>query len=63
MECDSEIDLNRARAIQRAIRGAQRGDVVLIAGKGHECYQEIKGIRHPFSDMDVARDALKRWPA
>jgi len=63
MECDSEIDLNRARAIQRAIRGAQRGDVVLIAGKGHEYYQEIKGIRHPFSDMDIARDALKRWPA
>jgi UDP-N-acetylmuramoyl-L-alanyl-D-glutamate--2,6-diaminopimelate ligase len=34
---------------------AQEGDIVLIAGKGHETYQEIKGERFPFSDMEIAK--------
>jgi UDP-N-acetylmuramoyl-L-alanyl-D-glutamate--2,6-diaminopimelate ligase len=37
------------------------GDVVLIAGKGHETYQEIAGQRHPFSDREVAKAALAEW--
>ncbi len=55
---DCLIEPDRKRAIARALRAARRGDVVLIAGKGHETYQVIKGIRHPFSDLAVARAAL-----
>jgi UDP-N-acetylmuramoyl-L-alanyl-D-glutamate--2,6-diaminopimelate ligase len=49
---------DRAEAIARAIRMAERGDVVLIAGKGHEKYQEIGGRTQPFDDVAVARQAL-----
>jgi UDP-N-acetylmuramyl-tripeptide synthetase len=49
---------DRARAIERAIADAAPRDVVLIAGKGHEPYQEIAGRRLPFSDIAVARAAL-----
>jgi UDP-N-acetylmuramoyl-L-alanyl-D-glutamate--2,6-diaminopimelate ligase len=55
------IEADRARAIFEAIGGAQPGDVVLIAGKGHEDYQEIAGERLPFSDVDVAHKALEAW--
>jgi UDP-N-acetylmuramoyl-L-alanyl-D-glutamate--2,6-diaminopimelate ligase len=58
-DCLTEPD--RGRAIALALRGARRGDVVLIAGKGHEIHQEIKGIKHPFSDLAAARAALKKW--
>jgi len=53
------VEPDRARAIAQAIQMAQKGDVVLIAGKGHENYQEISGVRTPFSDAEVASDALK----
>jgi len=49
---------DRAEAIARAIRVATSGDVVLIAGKGHEKYQEINGRTQPFDDVAVAREAL-----
>ena len=49
-----------AAAIDRAVREAQARDVVLLAGKGHEDYQEIAGVRRPFSDFDQARAALRR---
>jgi len=49
---------DRARAIYEALQRAGDGDVVLIAGKGHEDYQEIGGQRLPFSDYAVARSAL-----
>ena len=58
---DAEPD--RAAAIARAIAQAQPNDVVLIAGKGHESYQEIAGRRLPFSDAAVARAAAARRPA
>jgi len=54
-----EIMVDRASAIQGAIHDAQQSDIVLIAGKGHEAYQEINGIKHPFSDAQVALQALK----
>jgi UDP-N-acetylmuramoyl-L-alanyl-D-glutamate--2,6-diaminopimelate ligase len=54
-----EIVVERAAAIQGAIGHAQQGDTVLIAGKGHEDYQEIKGVKYPFSDLLVAQQALK----
>ncbi len=53
-----EIIVERAAAIQSAIRMARPGDTVLIAGKGHEDYQEINGVRHPFSDLSEAQQAL-----
>ncbi|HVV98283.1 MAG TPA: UDP-N-acetylmuramoyl-L-alanyl-D-glutamate--2,6-diaminopimelate ligase, partial [Rhodanobacteraceae bacterium] len=52
------IERDRRKAIALAIGVARAGDIVLIAGKGHEPYQEIGGVRHPFDDLAVARDAL-----
>jgi UDP-N-acetylmuramoyl-L-alanyl-D-glutamate--2,6-diaminopimelate ligase len=53
--------LDRAEAISAAIAQANAGDVVLLAGKGHEDYQEIRGERLPFSDLEVAGRALASW--
>ncbi len=52
------IERDRGRAIHLAIHEAGANDIVLIAGKGHEPYQEVAGIRHPFDDLDVAQRAL-----
>ena len=49
---------DRGAAIEHAIKNAVVGDVILIAGKGHETYQERDGVRHPFSDVAAARKAL-----
>jgi UDP-N-acetylmuramyl tripeptide synthase len=57
------VEADRARAIEAAISAADDADVVLIAGKGHEDYQEIDGKRLPFSDAAVAREALARRKA
>lgn len=46
---------DRAAAIAKAINNSEAGDVILIAGKGHETYQEINGSRQPFSDTDVVQ--------
>ncbi|ALM52140.1 UDP-N-acetylmuramoyl-L-alanyl-D-glutamate--2,6-diaminopimelate ligase [Halomonas huangheensis] len=48
----------RGEAIARTIREAGPEDVILIAGKGHETYQEVMGVRHDFSDLDEAQRAL-----
>ena len=53
------VQLDRAAAIQAAIGGATPGDTVLIAGKGHEAWQETAGVKHPFDDVAVARKALE----
>jgi UDP-N-acetylmuramoyl-L-alanyl-D-glutamate--2,6-diaminopimelate ligase len=58
-----EVELDRRRAIERALESARDGDVVLIAGKGHEQGQEIAGRKLPFDDREVARDALRRLRA
>jgi len=55
-----EIEADRARAIDRIISASEKKDVILIAGKGHETYQEIAGKRLPFSDEAHARAALAR---
>jgi UDP-N-acetylmuramoyl-L-alanyl-D-glutamate--2,6-diaminopimelate ligase len=57
---DVEIDPDRASAIARTLELADEGDVVVIAGKGHEQGQEIAGEKHPFDDRAVAREALRR---
>jgi UDP-N-acetylmuramoyl-L-alanyl-D-glutamate--2,6-diaminopimelate ligase len=49
---------NRAAAILHAISNAKAGDVLLLAGKGHESYQEVSGKRLPFSDIEQAHAAL-----
>ncbi len=54
------VELDRAAAIEWAIRHAGAHDVILIAGKGHEAYQEINGIKHPFSDRSVAQSSLTK---
>ncbi|MDO9012347.1 MAG: UDP-N-acetylmuramoyl-L-alanyl-D-glutamate--2,6-diaminopimelate ligase [Gallionella sp.] len=58
-----EIIVERAAAIERAVLLAQSGDTVLLAGKGHEAYQEINGVKQPFSDVTMAIQALKKWSA
>jgi len=58
-----ELEPDRAAAIARAIGRAAASDVVLIAGKGHESYQEIAGKRLPFSDVAAAESALAQWSA
>ena len=54
----ARVEADRARAIAEAVREAGDQDVILIAGKGHEPYQEIAGVRHPFADGEQARLAL-----
>ncbi len=51
---------DRARAIEMVICNAEPADVILVAGKGHEPYQEISGIKYPFSDIEQARAALQK---
>ena len=53
------VERNRLAAITQALAQARPGDVVLIAGKGHEAYQEVAGVRHPFDDLGVARELLE----
>ncbi|MEO5811700.1 MAG: UDP-N-acetylmuramoyl-L-alanyl-D-glutamate--2,6-diaminopimelate ligase [Rhodanobacter sp.] len=56
----AQVERDRAKAIHMALAAAQAGDVVLIAGKGHETYQDGAGGKHPFDDMAVAHGALER---
>ena len=50
--------VDRRQAIRTAVALATAGDVVLVAGKGHEDYQEINGVKHHFSDAEVVREAF-----
>jgi UDP-N-acetylmuramoyl-L-alanyl-D-glutamate--2,6-diaminopimelate ligase len=59
----AEFVHGRGDAIARLVAAAQVGDVVLLAGKGHEDYQEIAGVRHAFSDLDETTKALQAWEA
>jgi UDP-N-acetylmuramoyl-L-alanyl-D-glutamate--2,6-diaminopimelate ligase len=54
-----ELLADRKAAIQKAVEMASQGDVVLIAGKGHETYQDINGIKYPFDDRKVAKEAIR----
>ena len=53
--------VDRAQSIAQVIAQAHAEDVVLIAGKGHETYQDIQGVMHGFSDVDHAELALHKW--
>ena len=56
------VQRDRARAIRDAIAAAAPGDVILVAGKGHEPYQEIAGVKHAFDDLAIAMAALEARP-
>ncbi len=49
---------DRREAIRTACQLAQKGDIILLAGKGHETYQEIKGVKYPFDDMEILTETL-----
>jgi len=53
------IEPDRREAIRKAVKLAEAGDILLVAGKGHEDYQEIKGIRHKFSDREALEDTIR----
>jgi UDP-N-acetylmuramoyl-L-alanyl-D-glutamate--2,6-diaminopimelate ligase len=50
---------DRKEAIRTACSLAKQGDIILVAGKGHEKYQEIKGVKHPFDDFEILKETLK----
>lgn len=52
--------VDRRQAIKIACQLSKAGDIILIAGKGHETYQEINGVRHDFDDMEVVTELLKQ---
>jgi UDP-N-acetylmuramoyl-L-alanyl-D-glutamate--2,6-diaminopimelate ligase len=60
MQPNYQVVEDRAMAIYQAIHEAHQGDVVLIAGKGHETHQEINGVKLPFNDVEVAKAALNQ---
>lgn len=57
----THVEADREAAIHWAVSQARAGDVVLVAGKGHEEYQDIAGVKRPFSDFRVAEEALTAW--
>ena len=50
---------DRREAIRYCLQNAQRGDVIVLAGKGHEDYQEIRGVKYPFDERVVVAELLK----
>lgn len=57
--CEYTVIENRREAIRYALRFARKDDVVVLAGKGHETYQEIRGVKHPFDEKVVVRELLE----
>lgn len=51
---------DRKEAIKTACMMARRGDIILVAGKGHETYQEIKGVKHHFNDFEIVKEIFKK---
>ena len=51
---------DRASAIKTAVMMSSEGDILLIAGKGHEKYQDVKGVKHPFDDVEVLSACLQK---
>ena len=59
MQKNSLSITDRREAIRTAVMLARPGDVICVVGKGHEKYQEIKGVKHPFDDKEVLRETFK----
>ena len=60
---DVSVLADRAEAIRSAVLNANENDVVLVAGKGHEDYQEVNGVRLPFLDRKIVLESLQEWRA
>ena len=54
-----EVIENRREAIRQAMEMAVGGDIIVLAGKGHETYQDIKGVKHPFDEKRVVSELLE----
>ena len=54
-----EVESNRRKAIQQALENSEAGDTIFVAGKGHEHYQEIDGIKYPFDDRQVIKESVR----
>ena len=63
MNMDAPVEVDRVQAIRQTVKTMSGRDVLLIAGKGHEPYQEIAGRRLPYSDLEQAHIALTAWRA
>jgi UDP-N-acetylmuramoyl-L-alanyl-D-glutamate--2,6-diaminopimelate ligase len=59
MQRAPQVQADRAQAVAEAVTDADARDVILLAGKGHEPYQEIAGVRHAYSDLATAKSALE----
>ena len=57
--CPYTVIENRREAIRHAMICAQKDDMVLLAGKGHETYQEIQGVKHPFDEKQIVCELLE----
>lgn len=53
-----EIEIDRAEAIKKMVRNAESGDIILLTGKGHENYQEIKGIKVEYKEIEIVKNTL-----
>ncbi len=54
------VIVDRKEAIFAAVKEAQSGDVILVAGKGHETYQDVNGVKHPFDEVALLKEAARR---
>lgn len=55
-----EVIVDRTEAIEQAIKMANKKDIIILAGKGHEPYQEINGVKHPFDERVIVNDIIKK---
>ena len=55
-----EVIVDRVEAIEHAIKMANKRDIIILAGKGHEPYQEINGVKHPFDERIIVRDIIEK---
>ena len=53
-----EVIVDRTEAIKKAIEMANKTDIIVLAGKGHEPYQEINGVKHPFDERIIVKDLI-----
>ena len=54
---------NRREAIRYALENAAEGDIIVLCGKGHETYQDIQGVKHPFDEKVVVQELLEELQA
>ena len=55
-----EVIVDRTQAIEKAIKMANKNDIIVLAGKGHEPYQEINGVKHPFDERIIVNDIISK---